>query len=71
MQIYIVRTEVEHEVPVVLGYYASRHAAEERIEDLQSLARYRRGEGKSHPLNTEGLVIEEAVLGKAITPDWM
>ena len=68
MQIYIVRTEVDYEVPSLLGYYTTRQAAEERIEDLQVEAN---DEGDSYPLNLDDVIIEEVTLDEAITPPWM
>ena len=68
MQIYIVRTEVDYEVPSLLGYYTQRSYAEERI---RLLCREAEDEGDSYPLDVSTLIIEEVTLDADITPPWM
>ena len=68
MQIYIVRTEVDYEVPVVLGYYETRVEALARLAELVLESRR---EPDTYPLNVNDIIIEEATLGQAITPDFM
>jgi len=68
MQIYIVRTEVDYEVPVVMGYYSTHEAASARIDQLMVEAG---AEGDDYPLDVDTLVIEEVTLDADMTPAWM
>lgn len=68
MQIYIVRTDVDYEVPNVLGYYTQRSYADERIRLLCNQAEE---EGDEYPLDVNTLIIEEVTLNEDITPSWM
>ena len=68
MQIYIVQTQVDYEVPNVMGYYTTLEAAQARIDQLAIEAG---AEGDSYPLDVDTLVIEEATLNADIAPAWM
>ena len=68
MQIYIVRIEVDYEVPVIMGYYTSQQAASARIDQLAIEAG---AEEDDYPLDVDTLVIEEVTLDEDITPPWM
>ena len=68
MQIYIVRTEVDYEVPVVMGYYSTQEAASARIDQLMVEAG---AEGDDYPLDVDTLVIEEVTLDADMAPSWM
>jgi hypothetical protein len=68
MQIYIVRTEVDYEVPVVMGYYSTQEAASARIDQLMVEAG---AEGDDYPLDVDTLVIEEVTLNEDMAPAWM
>jgi len=68
MQIYIVRTEVDYEVPIIMGYYSTREAASARIDQLMVEAG---AEGDDYPLDVDTLVIEEATLDTDMAPSWM
>ena len=68
MQIYIVRTEVDYEVPVVMGYYSTHEAASARIDQLAVEAGI---EGDHYPLDVDTLVIEEVTLNRDINPSWL
>ena len=68
MQIYIVQTQVDYEVPNVMGYYTTLEAAEARINALAIEAG---AEGDDYPLDVDTLVIEEVTLDADITPPWM
>jgi hypothetical protein len=68
MQIYIVRTEVDYEVPVVMGYYSTQEAASARTAQLAIEAW---AEGDDYPLDVDTLVIEEVTLDADMTPVWL
>ena len=68
MQIYIVRTEVDYEVPIIMGYYSTREAAESRIGVLVDASKE---EGDAYPLDVDTLVIEEVTLDQDMAESWM
>jgi len=68
MKIYVLRTEVEYEVPNVLGYYSNKEALNARIQELEQQAL---AEGDSYPLDLSTVIVEEVTLDEAITPAWM
>lgn len=61
MQIYIVRTDIDYEIPNIYGYYTDREVAEQRRLNLISDGTV--GE-------EENLIVEEATLNADIAQPW-
>lgn len=64
MKIYIVRTG-HFWLPVVLGYYSTRSAAQARLDGIVADAA---AEEEEYPLYADSLIIEEVTVDQDINP---
>ena len=63
MAVYLVRTDIDYEIPVIWGYYSTRKAAEDRR--LVVSAR----EDVSY--NEADIIVEEITIDEDVQPVWL